>query len=460
MNTLLLLLSFASAILKGNNATPIRNRGQPRGSSVTPSSSSYPVSKPNITNLNLIDGYFNSQQQQQQQQQQQAIIPSYCRSDFVTEWQFNNLIPSTYDKLQPPNKISDGPVKVEISFKIAQLIAVNEAEQSFTIDILVLTKWHDKRLNYPPVCNVSHALDISWKDKLWIPEVYLVNGLSPSVIKITPLFFEVDALTSHITLVTRQVIKLRCHMDLFRFPQDAQNCNIDMAILSVKSDRAYLVLESYSILLSGELQNFYLIRHPNATTCVPLRGNSYSCVRARLTMFRNVSYYLIRHYGPTLLLVITSFVGFWIPPAGYPARVAIIVTPLLSLVTKQTQISHEINVSYVVALHIWMIFNIFFVFMCLIEYALVIVHCHIINDKSILGNTRSHSIFKTRISHYISRILIKIYGHVDYEQNPLDRNKVDYISRLVFPLIYLIFLLIFFFIFLVPWLTAKYYHIH
>lgn len=463
MNKLILVLSIVSTV----NCVPIKGPLRPGGPGIkfppppppasppprqtNANSNSISSTKPNVTNLNLVDSLFNSQQ---------PIMSSYCRSDQVTEWQFNNLVPTSYDKLQPPNKLNDGPVRVSISFKIAQLIAVNEAEQSFTLDILLSTKWHDKRLNYPPACNVSHSLDISWKDKLWVPEVYLVNGLSPSVIKITPLFFEIDALTSHIILVTRQVIKLRCHMDLFRFPQDAQNCNIDMAILSVKSERAYLTLESYSLSTARDFQNFYLIRHPNATSCIPLRGPSFSCVRARLTFFRNVSYYLIRHYGPSLLLVITAFVGFWIPPAGYPARVAIIVTPLLSLVTKQTQISHEINVSYVVALHIWMIFNIFFVFMCLIEYALAIVHCHIVSDKAVLGNTRSPSIFKTRVSHCISAALIRIYGHVDYEQNPLDRNKVDYIARLLFPFIYLLFLLVFFFIFLVPWLTSKYYHIH
>lgn len=376
----------------------------------------------------------------------------YCTSDQVMEWQFTNFTPFNYDKLKNPNKVNEGPVKVSIGFKVAQVIAVTEAEQSFTIDILVTTKWHDKRLNYPPACNVSHPLDISWKDKLWIPEVYIVNGMSPSVIRIAPLFFEIDALTSHIILVTRQVVKLRCHMDLFRFPQDSQDCNIDIALLSVKSERAYLIFESIKIAESRSFQNFYLKLHEETFTCSALRGASFSCIRARFTFYRNISYYLIRHYGPSFLLVITAFIGFWIPPVGYPARVAIVVTPLLSLITKQTQISHEINVSYVVALHIWMIFNIFFVFMCLVEYALAIAHSYFVSDKILRGNETKTSTLGKLFSHYTTKTLVWCYGDIDYEKDARDRNKVDYASRILFPIIYMIFVLVYFFIFLVPWL--------
>lgn len=62
-------------------------------------------------------------------------------------------------------------------------------------------------------------------------------------------------------------------------------------------------------------------------------------------------------------------------------KVAISVTPLLALVTQQMQINAEINVSYVVALHIWMMIQIFFVFMSLIEYVFAIVYVHLVEEK-------------------------------------------------------------------------------
>ncbi|CAG2180406.1 unnamed protein product, partial [Oppiella nova] len=69
-----------------------------------------------------------------------------------------------------------------------------------------------------------------------------------------------------------------------------------------------------------------------------------------------------------------SFVGFWIPVTAYPARVALVITALLALITQQHQ-SAEVNVSYVIALNVWMIICIAFVFFALIEYAIAIAYC-------------------------------------------------------------------------------------
>lgn len=138
--------------------------------------------------------------------------------------------------------------------------------------------------------------------------------------------------------------------------------------------------DSFALSSQKQFPNFYVVRK-KTSNCTSLRGDDYSCIASHIKLFRNVSYYMTRIYGPSFLLVITAFVGFWIPPMGYPARVAVVVTPMLSLVTQQTQINAEIKVSYVVAVHIWMIFSIIFVFLSLVEYALAIVYHHRIDEK-------------------------------------------------------------------------------
>ena len=47
----------------------------------------------------------------------------------------------------------------------------------------------------------------------------------------------------------------------------------------------------------------------------------HSCAKAIFTLHRQLGHFLIRVYGPSLLIVITTFIGFWIPAQGYPARV-------------------------------------------------------------------------------------------------------------------------------------------
>lgn len=208
--------------------------------------------------------------------------------------------------------------------------------------------------------------------------------------------------------------------------------------------------------------NFYVVKKVTGMECTSIRGSGYSCISSQLKLFRNVSYYIIRIYGPSFLLVITSFVGFWIPPCGYPARVALVVSPLLSLVVQQTQVNSEINVSYVVAIHWWIIFSIFFVFMSLVEYALTIVHCHVIDENKTLASQNpiafSCATQSSRMSHWVKRTLVQVYGDVDFKKNPLDRNKVDYFSRIAFPVVYMIFILLYVCIFLIPWAVSKHFH--
>lgn len=45
------------------------------------------------------------------------------------------------------------------------------------------------------------------------------------------------------------------------------------------------------------------------------------CVVATVKLVRHLSYYIIRYYLLTFLLIVISFVGFWLPPNAFPARV-------------------------------------------------------------------------------------------------------------------------------------------
>lgn len=88
-------------------------------------------------------------------------------------------------------------------------------------------------------------------------------------------------------------------------------------------------------------------------------------------MTRRSGYYITNVYVPTSLVVFMSMLTFWIPPDAVPARVTLGVTSLLTVVTKQYQASLP-NVSYIVALNIWLSACIAFVFVSLLEYATVI----------------------------------------------------------------------------------------
>jgi hypothetical protein len=57
------------------------------------------------------------------------------------------------------------------------------------------------------------------------------------------------------------------------------------------------------------------------------------CLRATLVLARQFSYYAVNVYFPSSMLVIVSWVSFWLDRAVIPARTALGVTTLLSMTT-------------------------------------------------------------------------------------------------------------------------------
>ena len=73
----------------------------------------------------------------------------------------------------------------------------------------------------------------------------------------------------------------------------------------------------------------------------------YSCLKVNLLFKREFSYYLIQIYIPCCMLVIVSWVSFWLDASAVPARVSLGVTTLLTMATQTTGINNSLPpVSY------------------------------------------------------------------------------------------------------------------
>lgn len=107
-----------------------------------------------------------------------------------------------------------------------------------------------------------------------------------------------------------------------------------------------------------------------------------------------------RKYVPSFIIVSTSFIGFWIPSHSYPARVTLIVTSLLSLITQQVQTVH-IYASYIISIHIWNNICTTFVFLGLIEF--VIATCW--DNNNINQTVRSYQ-ENTELHVFLSNLFI------------------------------------------------------
>lgn len=194
-----------------------------------------------------------------------------------------------------------------------------------------------------------------------------------------------------------------------------------------------------------------------------------------------------RYYAPSILIVLTTFIGFWIPALAWPARIGAVVTPLLSLITIHNTVNNEVKVSYVVAIHIWLFMCMFFTFMGLIEYLFALTYANMIADgkakyQKLLAQQQKaaeeaasaspnqtngqlpstllaqcdRSPNRRSIKRKVSVAFIRVLGlNVDFNADPLNRNKIDYVARFAFPALYLFFVIGYFTIFVTPWMQMQ-----
>lgn len=85
-----------------------------------------------------------------------------------------------------------------------------------------------------------------------------------------------------------------------------------------------------------------------------ISAGNYSCLAAKFKLHRSVGFHLVQSYIPTILIVIVSWVSFWMDVEHVPGRVALGVTTLLTISSKSAGLSSETpQVSYVKVNLIW-----------------------------------------------------------------------------------------------------------
>ena len=125
----------------------------------------------------------------------------------------------------------------------------------------------------------------------------------------------------------------------------------------------------------------------------PSVSGAYPCLAVKFILKRDIGYYMIQLYIPSVLIVILSWVAFWISIDAIPARVTIGLLTVLTMTTQSTGARSQLpRVSYIKAIDVWMSVGLLFVFASLLEFAVV----NVFSRKEIRQTRRST--FKKRPS--------------------------------------------------------------
>ena len=88
---------------------------------------------------------------------------------------------------------------------------------------------------------------------------------------------------------------------------------------------------------------------------------------------RRSSYFIIQVYLPTIIIVMVTWLSFWISPSAVPARTGICITAILTILTMLgISNSNMPKVSYIKALDLYLFVCFVFVFLSFIAYIIVL----------------------------------------------------------------------------------------
>ncbi|NWX55613.1 GLRA3 protein, partial [Promerops cafer] len=379
---------------------------------------------------------------------------------------------SGYDARIRPN-FKGPPVNVTCNIFINSFGSIAETTMDYRVNIFLRQNWNDPRLAYSEYPDDSLDLDPSMLDSIWKPDLFFANEKGANFHEVTTdnkllrIFKNGNVLYS-----IRLTLILSCPMDLKNFPMDVQTCIMQLEsfgytmndlIFEWQEKGAVQVAEGLTLpqfLLKEEKDLCYCTKHYNT--------GKFTCIEVRFHLERQMGYYLIQMYIPSLLIVILSWVSFWINMDAAPARVALGITTVLTMTTQSSGSRASLpKVSYVKAIDIWMAVCLLFVFSALLEYAAVNFVSR--QHKELLRFRRKRKKSKVKVTDDDTRdsqFSITAYGVGPCVQakdgitqkgpnNPvqpvakspdemrkvfIDRaKKIDTISRACFPLAFLIF---------------------
>ncbi|XP_074541210.1 gamma-aminobutyric acid receptor subunit rho-1-like isoform X2 [Halichoeres trimaculatus] len=379
-----------------------------------------------------------------------------------------------------------GPaVPVGVDVQVESLDAISEVDMDFTMTLYLRHYWKDERLSFRSNKNQSMTFDGRLVKKIWVPDMFFVHSKKS---------FTHDTTTDNVMLRVypdgkvlyslRVTVTAMCSMDLSRFPLDTQTCSLEIESYAYTDDDLMLYWKEGNRSLNIDERislSQFLIQEFHTTTKLAFYSSTgwYNRLYITFTLRRHIFFFLLQTYFPATLMVMLSWVSFWIDRRAVPARVPLGITTVLTMSTIITGVNASMpRVSYIKAVDIYLWVSFVFVFLSVIEYAAVnylstlqerkerklkerlpctcgLAHPDMMsasysevdaNNTGNYGMPEENGVKRERMLVQLAMESDQITGHVGtsaYSNVWIDTHVIDKYSRFLFPGSYILFNIIY-----------------
>jgi len=275
-----------------------------------------------------------------------------------------------YDIRLRPN-FGGEPCYIGMDITIASFDSISE---DYTITMYLNQYWKDERLAFSSSDEIL-TLPGDFAEKIWVPDTFFANDKNSYLHDVT----EKNKMVrlhgdGSITYGMRFTTTLACMMDLHYYPLDSQNCTVEIESYGYTVTDVVMYWKETPVVgvEEAELPQFTIMGHYANDRTEELATGVYRRLSISFSLQRNIGYFVFQTYLPSILIVMLSWVSFWINHEATSARVSLGITTVLTMTTISTGVRSSLpRISYVKAIDIYLVMCFVFVFAALLEYSAV-----------------------------------------------------------------------------------------
>lgn len=284
-----------------------------------------------------------------------------------------------YDKRLRPN-FGGPPVNVTATIYVEFIGDIDEINMEFTTIFYFRQYWHDPRLSFEHTGYKKRlAFNPEMLKFIWAPDTHF-PGLKEGTKHDITSSNEVVRIMPNGTVLYSMRLKAisQCPMDLRNFPMDYQTCKLKVEAYSYDDQEMTLNwrhvndISPVGIASDIEIPSYSLTSVKWHNLSEAFSTGNYDLLVIEFSLQRRLGFHMIQIYLPSYLIVILAWVSFWVDREQTTARIAMGITTVLTMATLigSARISLP-KVSYVKSMELYLIMCFLFVFAAILEYAFV-----------------------------------------------------------------------------------------
>ncbi|XP_036406593.1 gamma-aminobutyric acid receptor subunit gamma-1-like [Megalops cyprinoides] len=243
----------------------------------------------------------------------------------------------------------------------------------YTIDIFFAQTWYDSRLKFNSTMKLLMP-NSNMVGKIWIPDTFFRNSRKSDAHWITTPNRLLRLWSNGRVMYTlRLTINAECYLKLHNFPMDEHSCPLEFSSYGYPKNEILYRWQRRSVEVADQrywrLYQFAFVGLRNSSDVARTQSGEYVVMSVFFDLSRRMGYFTIQTYIPCSMIVVLSWVSFWINKDAVPARTSLGITTVLTMTTLSTISRKSLpKVSYVTAMDLFVSVCFIFTFAALMEY--------------------------------------------------------------------------------------------